>query len=198
MVLNARISFRVEAELHAQFMKIAAMQQRPAAQVLREFMRAYVNEARERQNAPANDAISADERRRRENAVNFACASVVLEGFKLSEEEEAHARRFVSGEIQLAEFVRGAVMTEIEESSGSVYTALGMADAEGMLAKAQLATKIGEIIKSRKWSQQQAAGVLGIPQSKLSKMLRGSFRQISEAAMLACLHQLERYEPKTP
>lgn len=113
MSLHARISFRVEAELHAQFMEIAALQQRPAAQILRELLLAYVNEARERQNAPDNDTISADERRRRENAVNFARASVGLEGFKLSEEEEAHARRFVSGEIQLAELVRGAVMTEI-------------------------------------------------------------------------------------
>lgn len=150
MSLRARISFRVEAELHAQFMEIAAMQQRPAAQILRELLLAYVNEVRERQNAPDNDTISADERRRRENAVNFARASVGLEGFKLSEEEEAHVRRFVSGKTQLAEFVRGAVITEIEESSGSVYTALGMADAEEMFAKAQLATKIGEIIKGHK------------------------------------------------
>lgn len=198
MSLHARISFRVEAELHAQFMEIAAMQQRPAAQILCELLLAYVNEARERQNAPANDTISADERRRRENAVNFARASVGLEGFKLSEEEEAHVRRFVSGETQLAEFVRGAVMTEIEESSSSVYTALRMADAEEMLAKAQLATKIGEIIKGHKWSQRRAADVLGIPQSKLSRILRGHFRHVSHAEMLIYLQQLERCEVGAP
>lgn len=83
-------------------------------------------------------------------------------------------------------------MIEIEETTGSVYAALGMEDAEEMLVKAQLATKIGEIIKSRKWSQQQAADVLGIPQSKLSKMLRGQFRGISEAKMLDCLARLGR------
>lgn len=196
MVLNARISFRVEAELHAQFMEIAAMQQRPAAQALREFMRAYVNEARDRQHRAANDyaIISPAESRRRQQAMNYARASVELEGFKLSPAvaaaDDELVRRYVTGEI--------TVDDAIEESSGSVCTALGIADAEGMLAKAQLATKIGEIIKSRKWSQQQVAGVLGIPQSKLSKMLRGSFRQISEAAMLACLHQLEQYEAKAP
>lgn len=83
-------------------------------------------------------------------------------------------------------------MIEIEETTGSVYAALGMEDAEEMLVKAQLATKIGEIIKRRKWSQQQAADVLGIPQSKLSKMLRGQFRGISEAKMLDCLTRLGR------
>ena len=83
-------------------------------------------------------------------------------------------------------------MVEIEEGSGNVYADLGMVDADEMLVKAQLATKIGEIIKSRKWSQQQAAEVLGIPQSKLSKMLRGQFRGISEAKMLDCLARLGR------
>jgi predicted XRE-type DNA-binding protein len=83
-------------------------------------------------------------------------------------------------------------MIEIEETTGSVYVAVGMEDAEEMLVKAQLATKIGEIIKNRKWSQQQAADVLGIPQSKLSKMLRGQFRGISEAKMLDCLARLGR------
>jgi predicted XRE-type DNA-binding protein len=83
-------------------------------------------------------------------------------------------------------------MIEIEESSGNVYADLGMVDADEMVVKAQLATKIGEIIKGRRWSQQQAADVLGIPQPKLSKMLRGQFRGISEAKMLDCLVRLGR------
>jgi predicted XRE-type DNA-binding protein len=83
-------------------------------------------------------------------------------------------------------------MIEIEEGSGNVYADLGFADAEEMMVKAQLASKIGEIIKGRKWSQQQAADLLGIPQSKLSKMLRGQFRGISEAKMLDCLARLGR------
>ncbi len=83
-------------------------------------------------------------------------------------------------------------MIEIEKGSGNVYTDLGMVDADEMIVKAQLATKIGEIIKGRKWSQQQAADVLGITQPKLSKMLRGQFRGISEAKMLDCLARLGR------
>jgi len=83
-------------------------------------------------------------------------------------------------------------MIEIEESSGNVYADLGMADADEMIVKAQLATKIGEIVKSRKWTQQQAAEVLGITQPKLSKMLNGKFRGISEAKMFDCLARLGR------
>ena len=106
MLKEVQMTFRIEPELRAEFTNAALQEHRPAAQVLREFMRAYVSEARERQNAPAKDAISANERRRRENAVNFARSSVGLEGFKPSKAEEAHARRFISGEIDLAEFVQ--------------------------------------------------------------------------------------------
>lgn len=83
-------------------------------------------------------------------------------------------------------------MIDIETSSGNVYADLGHADADEMLVKAQLATKIGEIIKDRRWSQQQAAEVLGLTQPKLSLLLRGQFRGISEIKMLDCLTRLGR------
>jgi len=83
-------------------------------------------------------------------------------------------------------------MIEFEESSGNVYADLGIPSADEMLVKAQLATKIDEIIKDRRWTQQEAADVLGMTQPKLSKMLRGQFRGISEAKMLECLTRLGR------
>ena len=83
-------------------------------------------------------------------------------------------------------------MIEIEESTGNVYQDLGYEAAEEMLIKAQLASKISEIIKSRKLSQQQAAIILGIPQPKLSNLLRGQFRGISEQKMFDCLTKLGR------
>ena len=83
-------------------------------------------------------------------------------------------------------------MSQIEKGSINVYADLGLENAEEMLVKAQLATKIGEIIKRRKLTQAQAAEVLGIPQPKLSNMLRGQFRGISETKMLDCLTRLGR------
>jgi len=81
---------------------------------------------------------------------------------------------------------------DIEVSSGNVYADIGRDDAEEMLVKAQLATTIGNIIKSRRLTQEQAAKLLGMTQPKLSNMLRGQFRGISEAKMLECLTRLGR------
>ena len=83
-------------------------------------------------------------------------------------------------------------MSKIESASTNVYADLGMADAEEMLIKAQLATKIGDIIKRRKLTQVQAAQLLGITQPKLSGLLRGQFRGVSETKMLECLTRLGR------
>jgi len=83
-------------------------------------------------------------------------------------------------------------MNRIERGSTNVYADLGMADAEEMLVKAQLATKIGDIIRRRKLTQVQAAQLLGITQPKLSGLLRGQFRGVSETKMLECLTKLGR------
>nr|WP_272148374.1 helix-turn-helix transcriptional regulator [Burkholderia cepacia] len=56
----------------------------------------------------------------------------------------------------------------------------------------QLAARIAEIIKARKWAQQHAAGLLGMTQPKRSNMLRGQFRGVNEAKMLKCLAKLGR------
>jgi predicted XRE-type DNA-binding protein len=83
-------------------------------------------------------------------------------------------------------------MIEIEEGSGNVYQDLGLPNASEMQVKSQLATKIGEIIKARHLTQIQASEILGLSQPKLSEMLRGKFRGISEAKMMECLSRLGR------
>ncbi len=80
----------------------------------------------------------------------------------------------------------------IEMSSGNVYADIGVPDAEEMLLKAQLASRIADMIQGKGLTQSQAAELLGIPQPKLSLMLRGQFRGISEAKMLECLARLGR------
>ena len=54
------------------------------------------------------EPITDAERRKRQEAVNFARANVGLEGFKPSEEAEQRAARFIAGEIELADFVNPA------------------------------------------------------------------------------------------
>jgi len=84
------------------------------------------------------------------------------------------------------------IMTGIEEGSTNVYADLGRSDADEMLVKAQLASRIGEIIKRRRLTQAVAAGMIGLSQPKLSGLLRGQFRGVSEAKMLSCLTRLGR------
>jgi predicted XRE-type DNA-binding protein len=74
----------------------------------------------------------------------------------------------------------------------SAYHELGFPDADQMLVKAQLMVKIAETLRERRWTQQHAAGVLGLTQPKLSRMLRGQFRGVSEMKMMECLVRLGR------
>jgi predicted XRE-type DNA-binding protein len=82
-------------------------------------------------------------------------------------------------------------MSKIEKAK-SAYAELGFPDAEEMLVKAQRVMRIAQILRERGWSQQQAAQVLRLTQPKLSKMLRGQFRGISEMKMMDCLVRLGR------
>ena len=92
--------------MRADFTAPALQEHRPATQILREFMRAYVNQLREPVPSPTNDAISSAESRRREAAVSFARSSVGLEGYKPSKAAETDARQFIKGDILLAEFLQ--------------------------------------------------------------------------------------------
>lgn len=78
------------------------------------------------------------------------------------------------------------------QDSLNVYEQLGFPDSEEMLVKAQLVSKIVDILCERGWTQQHAARVLGLSQPRLSKMLRGQFHGISEIKMMDCLVRLGR------
>ncbi len=83
-------------------------------------------------------------------------------------------------------------MDEITEGTGNVYADLGFPDPEAMRIKAQLATAIADSIAAGKLTQSRAAEILGMPQPKLSQLLSGRFRGISEAKMMNCLARLGR------
>jgi len=76
--------------------------------------------------------------------------------------------------------------------SGNVYTDLGYENADAMLVKAQLVSKIAEIIQRRGLTQVEAAKLLGLTQPKISAMLRGQFRGFSERKLIDCLTSLGR------
>jgi predicted XRE-type DNA-binding protein len=77
---------------------------------------------------------------------------------------------------------RTQTRADIEESSGNVYMDLGAHDdAAAMLVKARLAHEISKTFATRGLTQLQAASVLGVSKSKLSEMLRGTFRGVGQS-----------------
>ena len=80
--------------------------------------------------------------------------------------------------------------TEIEEGSENVYADLGYADAAEMHRKSRLAVEIARAIKARHLTQAHAAELLGIDQSKVSRITRGQFRGVSKAKLLELVARL--------
>ena len=72
----------------------------------------------------------------------------------------------------------------------SVYENLEYANADEMLVKARLVTEIADRVKLRRLTQADASELLGFSQPKLSNLLRGQFRGVSEKKLMDCLTRL--------
>jgi len=81
---------------------------------------------------------------------------------------------------------------EHEVSSGNVFADIGMAEPVESLAKAELARKVGSIIKHRHLNQTEAAKLLGIDQPKVSRLLRGQLKEFSMTKLLDFMLRLDR------
>lgn len=84
------------------------------------------------------------------------------------------------------------VRDSVEPSSGNVFADLALADPEQMLAKAELAGRIGQIIAERRLTQAQAAAILGVDQPKVSALLRGKLDGFSIDRLFRFLNALGR------
>lgn len=80
----------------------------------------------------------------------------------------------------------------VEESSGNVFADIGLPNPEERLAKADLAIRISEAIRSRRLTQTQAARVLKIDQPKISRLLRGQLSGFSTERLMHFLILLGR------
>jgi predicted transcriptional regulator len=103
MLKDEQMIIRLPGELKAEFQQAAETADRPAAQILREFMRDFV--AKNRISAVLNTTPSTVEERKA--AVNFGRASVALEGLTVSSEAQAQQERWVRGEITMDECIAG-------------------------------------------------------------------------------------------
>jgi predicted XRE-type DNA-binding protein len=80
----------------------------------------------------------------------------------------------------------------IESSSDNVFADLGLPDADTHMLKAELVSRIDEIIRRRRLTQSKAAELLGISQPDVSRLLKGHFRDYSVERLLRLLQALGR------
>lgn len=79
---------------------------------------------------------------------------------------------------------------KVERSSGNVFADLGFRDAEERMWKAQLATKISQLIESKGWTQVQTAERVGLDQPKISNLMHGRLSGFSADRLFAILNRL--------
>ena len=77
-------------------------------------------------------------------------------------------------------------------SSGNVFADLNLPQADDLLAKAELATKIIAEIQRRRATQSQAAAILGIDQPKISALKQGKLSGFSIERLMRFLLLLGR------
>jgi predicted XRE-type DNA-binding protein len=80
--------------------------------------------------------------------------------------------------------------TEIEFSSGNVFADLSLPDADKLKIKSGLVIEITRALRRLGLTQEEAGRRMGIPQPKVSAMLRGDFTNLSERKLMACLNRL--------
>src|SRR5215217_9566119 len=85
---------------------------------------------------------------------------------------------------------RKARNEKIEHGSGNVFADMGIEDAEERLLKAELATKIAQLIEKKGWTQAQTAERTALDQPKISRLLRGQLSGFSADRLFAVLNRL--------
>lgn len=80
----------------------------------------------------------------------------------------------------------------IHRSSGNVFRDIAVEHPERLLARAQIMRRIAQIIEERGLTQEKAAELLGIPQSKVSCLMNGKLSMFSLDYLFELLNALDR------
>jgi predicted XRE-type DNA-binding protein len=81
-------------------------------------------------------------------------------------------------------------LMSVTPGSGNVFADIGVAEPEEELAKAQLASRIREIVRGSRLTQVAAAAVMGIDQPKVSALLSGRLANFSSERLMRLLTRL--------
>ena len=80
--------------------------------------------------------------------------------------------------------------TEVETSSGNVFADLDLPYADKLKIKSGLVIEIARAIRKLSLTQEEAGRRMGLPQPKVSALLRGDFANLSERKLMDCLNRL--------
>lgn len=80
----------------------------------------------------------------------------------------------------------------VELSSGNLWADIGRADADEALARAELMSRVTDIIRQRRLTQARAAEILGTNQPTISDLMRGKMSKFSLERIIAFLNALDR------
>lgn len=78
-----------------------------------------------------------------------------------------------------------------EESSGNVFTDLGLSDADELFTRGKIGIPVLRLLKQRNLKQREISELLGIPQPEVSHLMRGEFQRFSEGKLLIFLKRLD-------
>jgi predicted XRE-type DNA-binding protein len=80
----------------------------------------------------------------------------------------------------------------VEEGTANIFADLGLPDAEERLAKAELALRVADAIRSRRLTQTAVAALFKIDQPKVSRLLHGQLAGFSTERLIHFLTLLGR------
>lgn len=91
---------------------------------------------------------------------------------------------------------------KVHRGTGNVFADIGVAHPDRVLVRAQVMSRIAEILKERGMTQKKASKLLGIPQSKISCLMNGKLSMFSLEHLFELLNALDRdveiiIKPKT-
>jgi predicted XRE-type DNA-binding protein len=78
----------------------------------------------------------------------------------------------------------------IRRGSGNVFADLAYADPDTHLLKAQLVSRMHDIMRDRKLNQTESAHIIGMSQPDISRLLKGQFRDVSVERIMRMLTRL--------
>ena len=80
-----------------------------------------------------------------------------------------------------------------EESSGNVFSDLGLEDANELFTRGKIGIQVIRILKQRNLKQREISHIFGISQLKVFHLMNGEFQRFSEGKLTAFAEATRRY-----